>query len=60
MKNKINKINTISILVALIHTIITFFTDKIIFELDSINRINYYFCKVLVFVILVLFWKFVF
>lgn len=60
MKKKINKMNAISILVALIHTIITFFTDKMIFELNSINIINYYFCKVLVFVILVLFWRFVF
>lgn len=59
MIKKINKMNVISILVAFVHTIITFFTDKMIFELNSINIINYYFCKVLVFVILVLFWKFV-
>lgn len=57
MIKKINKINVISIVIALIHTIITFFTDKLIFELDNINSFNYYFCKIIIFVILVLFWN---
>ena len=59
MWKNINRINAISILIALIHTIITFFTDKMIFVLDNVNKFNYCFCKIIVFILLFLFWNFI-
>lgn len=59
MWKNINRINAISILIAFIHIVITFFTDKMIFVLDNVNKFNYCFCKIIVFILLFLFWNFI-
>jgi len=46
------------LLFAVIHTFLTFFTDKYIFELDKINETNYYSAKIVLFIILILFYNF--
>ena len=45
------------LLFAVIHTFLTFFTDKYIFELDKINETNYYSAKIVLFIILILFYN---
>lgn len=57
---KKNIINYIYVYIAIIHFVGTFFTDKLIFNFNSINMFNYCFCKVIVFFILLLFWKFIY
>lgn len=58
-KIKVNRINVITALIATVHFLITFFTDKNIFNLNNINKLNYSLCKILLFVILLLFWNFI-
>ncbi len=58
-KIRVNKINVIVILITIMHFLITFFTDKNIFNLSNINKLNYSLCKILLFIILLLFWNFI-
>ena len=50
----------IPLIVAGLHLIITFFTDKFIFNLSNINNFNYYGCKFLLFIILIFIWTFLY
>lgn len=59
MLKKINKINLIPNVIALIHFFFTFFSDKLIFNLENINQTNYYSCKILLLVVLIFFWNFI-
>ncbi len=52
------KNNLISIIIALIHFIITFFTDKLIINFDKFNIINYIGCKILLLIILFFTYRF--
>ena len=50
--------NRISLIIALIHWIITFFTDKFIFTVSPIAEpLNYYPCKILLFILLFVIWR---
>lgn len=54
------KINFIFLLISFVHFVITFFTDKFIFNTQSLNIINYKSCKILLLIILVFFWQFIY
>lgn len=59
MRSNKYKTNIIFLLISIIHFIITSFTDKIMFNFEEINIINYAICKIILFIVLVSFWQFI-
>ncbi len=60
MKNKLKNINIKLIIITIIHFLITFITDRNIFFFTNINIANYVFCKIILILVLYLFWSFIF
>ena len=58
IKEKVKISTIVGIIIAIIHFVITFLTDKKMFSLLDVNKINYITCKVLLFIILTFFWIF--
>ena len=57
IKEKVKTSTIVGIIIAIIHFIITFLTDKM-FSLTDVNKINYITSKILLFIILTFFWIF--
>lgn len=58
IKEKVKTSTIVVIIIAIIHFIITFLTDKKMFSLTDVNKINYITSKILLFIILTFFWIF--
>ena len=61
--NKIKSIHFFALIIAVIHFVSTFFTEKLSFNemtIDSEHIVSFILCKILLVIILVAFWQFVF
>lgn len=57
MKNISNKFDKRFLLVSVIHFLFSFFSDKFFFDFNNINFLNYIMIKILLFIILFMFWN---